>query len=219
LEAALGLPPLVTQALAFSIDYLKPFGMEAVLQMSTSFRPFNSNEEMSLSTNTLQCVALAWACLCFISCGGHASCLEHVHDALLACWRCILNVSLCDMLHRVSMELNTINKHCRLRRQLEILHNSEDGREQGSLLWLLDHTCTPFGSRLLRSWVAHPLKDASRIDERLDAVQELAAAMGARTSNYHPALRPRRLVPPCSHAQPRGSQNSARSTAAPCFGL
>ena len=48
-----------------------------------------------------------------------------------------------------------------------------------SLLWLLDHTRTPFGARLLRSWVAHPLRDAALIGERLDAVQELLAA-GAR---------------------------------------
>jgi hypothetical protein len=63
-------------------------------------------------------------------------------------------------------------------RQLEILHNNDDGKERGSLLWLLDHTRTPFGSRLLRSWVAHPLRDAARIAERLDAVEELADAAG-----------------------------------------
>ena len=49
----MGLPPLVLQALAFAVDYLKPFGMEAVLQMSNSFRPFNTRQEMALSTNTL----------------------------------------------------------------------------------------------------------------------------------------------------------------------
>ena len=61
-------------------------------------------------------------------------------------------------------------------RQLEILHNSDTGAEHGSLLWLLDHTMTVFGGRLLRSWVAHPLRDAALIQERLDAVQELADA-------------------------------------------
>ena len=71
----------------------------------------------------------------------------------------------------------------KMRRQLEILHNNDDGRERGSLLWLLDHTRTPFGSRLLRSWVAHPLRDAGRIAERLDAVEELAHAIGARMSS------------------------------------
>lgn len=53
LETVMGLPPLVLQALAFAVDYLKPFGMEAVLQMSNSFRPFNTRQEMALSTNTL----------------------------------------------------------------------------------------------------------------------------------------------------------------------
>ena len=61
-------------------------------------------------------------------------------------------------------------------RQLEILHNSDTGAEHGSLLWLLDHTMTVFGGRLLRSWVAHPLRDAAAVQERLDAVQELAEA-------------------------------------------
>ena len=35
---------------------------------------------------------------------------------------------------------------------------------------------TVFGGRLLRSWVAHPLRDAAAIRERLDAVEELAEA-------------------------------------------
>lgn len=61
-------------------------------------------------------------------------------------------------------------------RQLEILHNSDTGGEHGSLLWLLDHTLTVFGSRQLRSWVAHPLREATAVQERLDAVEELAAA-------------------------------------------
>ena len=70
-------------------------------------------------------------------------------------------------------------------RQLEILHNSDTGGEHGSLLWLLDHTLTVFGSRHLRSWVAHPLRDATAIQERLDAVEELAAA-ASRPLNPRP---------------------------------
>lgn len=46
------------EALAFAIDYLKPFGMEAVLRMSASFRPFHTQHEMSLSPNTLSCAPL-----------------------------------------------------------------------------------------------------------------------------------------------------------------
>ena len=57
--------------------------------------------------------------------------------------------------------------------QLEILRNSDDGSERGSLLWLMDRTTTAFGSRLMRKWVTHPLKDVNRIQERLDAVEEI----------------------------------------------
>ena len=61
-------------------------------------------------------------------------------------------------------------------RQLEVLRNEEDGTERGSLLWLLDHTRTPAGGRLMRSWVAHPLTDGDAIRGRLDAVEELSRA-------------------------------------------
>ena len=64
-------------------------------------------------------------------------------------------------------------------RQLEVLRNNEDGAERGSLLWLMDHTKSPFGGRLLRNWVAHPLTDRQRINERLDAVEEMVAAGSA----------------------------------------
>ena len=44
---------------------------------------------------------------------------------------------------------------------------------RGSLLWLLDHTKTSFGSRLMRHWTTHPLLSAPAINQRLDAVTEL----------------------------------------------
>ncbi len=80
------------------------------------------------------------------------------------------------MLSSAELSLLAQNVCLRVCRQLEILHNSDTGAEHGSLLWLLDHTMTVFGGRLLRSWVAHPLRDAALIQERLDAVQELADA-------------------------------------------
>ena len=60
-----------------------------------------------------------------------------------------------------------------------MLRNNDDGSEKGSLLWLMDHTKTPFGGRLLRNWVAHPLTDRQRINERLDAVEDMVAAGSA----------------------------------------
>lgn len=55
--------------------------------------------------------------------------------------------------------------------QLEILRNFDDGREYGSLIWLLDQTKTNFGSRLMRKWATAPLKRASDIQKRLEAVE------------------------------------------------
>uniref|UniRef100_A0A3Q2WAQ2 MutS homolog 3 (E. coli) n=1 Tax=Haplochromis burtoni TaxID=8153 RepID=A0A3Q2WAQ2_HAPBU len=48
-----------------------------------------------------------------------------------------------------------------------------DGSVKGSLLWVLDHTRTPFGRRLMRKWVSQPLTDLQSISERQDAVQEI----------------------------------------------
>ncbi|XP_068167936.1 DNA mismatch repair protein Msh3 isoform X2 [Antennarius striatus] len=58
-------------------------------------------------------------------------------------------------------------------RNLEILNNQTDGGSKGSLLWVLDHTLTPFGRRLMRKWVSQPLTDTHSISERQDALQEI----------------------------------------------
>lgn len=54
---------------------------------------------------------------------------------------------------------------------LEIFENQTDGNSRGSLMWLLDHTRTSFGYRLLREWISRPLTDKDSINERLDAVE------------------------------------------------
>lgn len=41
----------------------------------------------------------------------------------------------------------------------EIYHNETDWTSRGSLLWILDHTTTKFGARMLRSWIGRPLVD------------------------------------------------------------
>ncbi|KAG8968832.1 Mismatch repair protein msh3 [Tulasnella sp. 425] len=56
---------------------------------------------------------------------------------------------------------------------LEIYRNSTDFTEKGSLLWILDHTKTRFGSRMLKSWIGRPLVDKSILQERIDAVEEI----------------------------------------------
>ncbi len=59
------------------------------------------------------------------------------------------------------------------RRNLELTASIRDNRREGSLLALLDRTRTAMGGRLLRSWLLQPLVDVERINERLDAVDEL----------------------------------------------
>lgn len=59
---------------------------------------------------------------------------------------------------------------------LEIYYNQTDYSERGSLFWTLDRTLTRFGRRLLRQWVGRPLLNKERLEERVDAVEELLAS-------------------------------------------
>jgi DNA mismatch repair protein MSH6 len=58
---------------------------------------------------------------------------------------------------------------------LEIFANTFDGSGEGTLFTMLNRCITPFGKRLLRRWVCHPLADANKINARLDAVDALNA--------------------------------------------
>ena len=89
----------------------------------------------------------------------------------------------------MSLSFTAHASHLNCCRQLEVLRNNDDGSEKGSLLWLMDHTKTPFGGRLLRNWVAHPLTNRQRINERLDAVDEMVAAGSAMEQGSKPQLR------------------------------
>ncbi|MDR1689495.1 MAG: DNA mismatch repair protein MutS [Clostridiales bacterium] len=62
------------------------------------------------------------------------------------------------------------------RRNLEITENVKERAKRGSLLWVLDKTKTPMGARLLRKWLEQPLKDAAKINKRLEAVEEFVKA-------------------------------------------
>ena len=56
---------------------------------------------------------------------------------------------------------------------LEVLQGAEGGRA-GSLLAEIDHTMTSMGGRLLRAWLQRPANTLARVQDRLDAVEELA---------------------------------------------
>ena len=59
------------------------------------------------------------------------------------------------------------------RRNLEICETMRTKEKKGSLLWVLDHTRTSMGARLLRKWLELPLVNTHYIGRRHDAVGEL----------------------------------------------
>ena len=66
----------------------------------------------------------------------------------------------------MSLDLNT-------RRNLELTEKMRDKAKKGTLLWVLDKTCTSMGGRMLRRWINDPLIDVNEINNRLDSVKEL----------------------------------------------
>ncbi len=59
------------------------------------------------------------------------------------------------------------------RRNLEITEKMRDKSKKGTLLWVLDKTCTSMGGRMLRRWLNDPLVETIEINKRLEAVKEL----------------------------------------------
>ena len=74
----------------------------------------------------------------------------------------ITGLSRIDEEHYVWLDRFTI-------RNLELFSPLHEGGK--SLLQVIDKTITPMGSRLLKRWMALPLKDIGRINERFDAVE------------------------------------------------
>ena len=59
------------------------------------------------------------------------------------------------------------------RRNLELVARARDGKRQGSLLAVLDKTKTAMGARTIKRYIEQPLQDPDKINQRLDAVEEL----------------------------------------------
>ena len=66
------------------------------------------------------------------------------------------------------------------RRNLELTASMQDGEDEGTLVSILDHTCTAMGGRLLRKWIMRPLKKLSAIESRLEAVDLLHQDLSLR---------------------------------------
>lgn len=62
------------------------------------------------------------------------------------------------------------------RHNLELTETMRSRQKQGTLLGVLDYTCTAMGGRMLRSFIEQPLAVKADIDRRLDAVEALQKA-------------------------------------------
>ena len=66
------------------------------------------------------------------------------------------------------------------RRNLELTETLRDKTKRGTLLWVLDKTCTAMGARRLREWILQPLIEYDDIMKRQNAVETCVKDLPAR---------------------------------------
>jgi len=78
--------------------------------------------------------------------------------------------------HLRAIQMENPHNHLHLdaatRRNLELLHHPE-GRSEHTLAGIMDSTVTPMGGRLLRRWIAEPIRDRQRLQLRHDSIGAL----------------------------------------------
>ena len=95
-----------------------------------------------------------------------ATLLRYLHDTVMADLSQLNRLSFLDAADTMQLDTYTL-------RNLEITRSLRDGGKKNTLFDVLDFTRTPMGTRLLKSWLEHPLLTPHRIDARLGAVAEL----------------------------------------------
>lgn len=65
-------------------------------------------------------------------------------------------------------------------KNLELTETIRGKDKKGSLLWILDKTCTSMGSRTMKKWVEQPLLNIEDINKRQDAVEQLVGSSQKR---------------------------------------
>ena len=80
----------------------------------------------------------------------------------------ITNVEIVDKDEYLSMDIHTV-------RNLELFETLRLKERTYSLIWLLDKCKTAMGSRKLKSWLLHPLKDKNELNKRYEKIEKLNA--------------------------------------------
>lgn len=103
--------------------------------------------------------------------------VDHMHDGIVAAGAILQYLEVThhpNTRHITQLQRIEENNFVRLDRftlrSLELLDTITG--EGTSLMDVLDHTITPMGARLMRRWVAFPLKNIKQIDRRLNVVTE-----------------------------------------------
>lgn len=63
---------------------------------------------------------------------------------------------------------------------LEITETISDKQRKGSLLWVMDRTCTSMGARMLKGWLVKPMTSREAIVGRQERIERLVGGFGAR---------------------------------------
>ncbi|HID72200.1 MAG TPA: DNA mismatch repair protein MutS, partial [Thermoplasmata archaeon] len=111
----------------------------------------------------LQGLGLEEKSLAISAAGGLLSYLYHSHKTNLSHVRTITTFSSTDY-----MILDATTQ-----RNLELTQNLRDGSRKDTLLSVIDRTCTPMGSRLIKKWLLRPLIDVGEIKKRQEVVEHL----------------------------------------------
>ena len=95
-----------------------------------------------------------------------ATLLGYLHDTVRTDLSHISQLTKLDIANNLVIDTYTL-------RNLEITRNLRDGSKKDTLLDVLDFTDTAMGTRLLKKWLEYPLLNIGKINQRLDAVEEL----------------------------------------------
>lgn len=101
--------------------------------------------------------------------------LSYIEETTIAVEKLINEISLAQDHQILQMDPTT-------RANLELVTSQHGGGKEGSLYGFLDHTRSPMGSRLLRSWLVAPLRSSALIAQRNDIVEAFTEQSGLRHS-------------------------------------
>ena len=93
------------------------------------------------------------------------------------CLKYLREVQRSDLVNIRSLDYYSENGFMKLdyssRRSLELTRTMRSNDKKGSLLWVLDKTCTAMGKREITDWLERPLTNPAKIIGRQNAVEEL----------------------------------------------